>query len=452
MQNQNWRCLSRVMAVATVALLVVSFTTFALAQHPIAGTKGAAPEVSARPPLANAYVPETSIARPENAGRFANTNYVLRSENGAKPSAMASPANTFAETPASMGCVYKVGPAYAGCNPSTGGTRHPVGGFGAIALVDAFDNPYAASDLATFDSNWGLPGVSFAQIYCTTAAANVGCYTTNPVPAGNTGWGLEEALDIEWAHAMAPNATIYLVEAADNGCADLFYAAYWAGLYVASVGGGEVSNSWTCGEFSSENSYDYSFYNSYTNTSYFAAAGDAGAGANYPASSPWVVAAGGTTVNRHSNGNFLNETCWGGSGGGYSAYENSQGYQFNLQAGGKRAIPDLSFNADPASGVYVYDADNGGWWIVGGTSVASPSLAGIVDLAGNKAGQGTPFAFQGFGYLQNQEDYLIYGQMPTAKAYKTNFYDVVSGSNGYSAYRLYDLCTGVGTPRGLLGK
>jgi kumamolisin len=465
MQKQNHRFLNQVIVLASVTMLAVSFSTFGAAQgHPIAGTKGATPEVSVKPPLANAFVPEVSVAHPENAGRIANTNYVLFSPSGGKPAAMASPLasplaspdTTYlneAETPASMGCVYKVGPTYTGCLPSTGGTRHPVGGFGAIALVDAYDNPYAASDLAYFDSYWGLPGVSFAQIYCTTAAVNGGCYTTNPVPAGNTGWGLEEALDIEWAHVMAPSAIIYLVEAADSGCADLLYAVDWAGAYVQAAGGGAVSNSWTCGEFSTEGTYEHNFYDSYTNTSYFASAGDNGAGAAYPAASPWVVAAGGTTVNRNTkNGNFANEACWGGSGGGYSKYLNSQGYQFNLADGGARLIPDLSFNADPNSGVWVYDADNGGWYQVGGTSVSSPALAGIIDNAGNKAGQGTPFAFQGFGYLQNQEDYLIYSQMPTAKAYKAYYYDVTTGSNGYHAYKLYDLCTGVGSPRGLLGK
>jgi kumamolisin len=439
--------------IAFTTALITSLTMFAFAQHPIAGAKGATPEATEAPAITGAFVPEVSVSHPENAGLVANTNYVLRSENGARPAARSAATLNEAETPASMGCVYHMEPAYTGCNPATGGTRHPVGGFGAIALVDAYDNPYAASDLAYFSSYWGLPAASFAKIYCTTAAANGGCYTSNTPPAGSTGWGLEEALDIEWAHVMAPNAVIYLVEAADSGCADLFYAANWAGQYVQAAGGGEVSNSWTCGEFSGETSYDNNFYASYANTSYFASAGDNGHAANYPAASPWVVAAGGTTINRSSTtGNFTNETCWAGSGGGYSAYETAQGYQNNLVLGGKRAIPDMSFNANPSSGVWVYDAYNGGWYVVGGTSVSSPALAGIVDNAGNKAGQGTSFPFQGFGYLQNQEDYLIYSQMPTVKAYKSNFYDVISGSNGYSAYHLYDLCTGVGSPRGLLGK
>jgi subtilase family serine protease len=365
---------------------------------------------------------------------------------------MANPNITQYETPASMGCVYKVGPAYTGCLPATGGSRHPVGGFGAIALVDAYDNPNAAYSLSYFSSYWGLPAASFAQIYCTSKATNGGCYTSNTPPAANSNWGLEEALDIEWAHAMAPNAAIYLVEAASNSYDDLTYAELWAGYYVSSAGGGAVSNSWGGSEFSNEANYESSFYTYYTNTVYFASSGDYGAGAQYPAASPWVVAAGGTTVNRNSNGNFSSETCWSGSGGGTSAYLNSQGYQFVLTAGGKRDIPDFSFNADPNSGVWVYDYYNGGWWTVGGTSVSSPALAGIVNLSGNKLGQGTSYAFQGFGYLQNEEDYLIYGQMPTALAYKKNFYDVKSGSNGYSATTKYDLCTGVGTPRGILGK
>jgi subtilase family serine protease len=453
---------SSLKAVSVVGV-ILSFGMFAFAQNPIAGTKGAAPEVGARPALTNAFVPEVSVMHPENAGLKANTNYVLFSANGAKPSAMASPAVSpetpsplgfinEAETPASMGCIYKVGPTYAGCLPF-GGSGHPTGGFGAIALVDAYNNPDAAADLAEFDSYFGLPSVSFSQIYCTSAAAAGGCYTNNTPPAGNTGWGLEEALDIEWAHVMAPSAAIYLVEAASNSFADLEYAQLWAGYYVDAAGGGSVSDSWGGGEFSTESSYDVNYYTYYTNTSYFASSGDGGAGVIYPSASPWVVAAGGTTVNRNSKtGKFSDEACWGGSGGGVSAYETAQGYQFNLVAGGARVVPDASFNADPNSGVYVYDKYNGGWFQVGGTSVSSPSLAGIVNQAGNKVGQGTPFAFQGFGYLQNQEDYLIYGELPTAVSYKKDWYDVTTGTSGNKAYSLYDECTGVGSPRGLLGK
>ena len=94
------------------------------------------------------YFPPSSIERAEDAGKFAHTNYVLRTTKGARPAPMKH--LTEAETPASLGCVYRVGPAYAGCNPATGGTLHPVGGWGAIALVDAFDDPTAAADISTF--------------------------------------------------------------------------------------------------------------------------------------------------------------------------------------------------------------------------------------------------------------------------------------------------------------
>lgn len=465
MQNLNWRFFSKMIAVAAVTVLIVSFSSFVAAQSndrlPIAGTKGSAPEVSAKTAVTNSYKPDVSVMHPENAGVKANTNYVLFSPDGNMPKPMASPHASAvtsplaylneAETPASMGCIYHVGPTYAGCKPF-GGSGHPVGGFGAVAIVDAGDAVDAVADLSEFDGYFGIPAVSFYKIYCTTAAAAGGCYTTNTPPAAIAGWQLEESLDIEWAHVMAPNAAIYLVEAADTGCADLYYAELYAGYYVSAAGGGSVSNSWGCGESSTESSNDPNFYDYYTNTSYFASAGDTGSEVIYPSSSPWVVSAGGTTINRSTTtGNFVNEACWGDSGGGPSLYETAQGYQFNLVAGGNRLTPDLSFNSDPNSGVYVYDEYDGGWYQVGGTSVASPSLAGIIDNAGNKVGQGTPFAFQGFGYLQNQEDYLIYSAMPGVKAYKS-FYDVITGSNGNKAYKLYDECTGVGTPRGFLNK
>ena len=122
-------------------------------------------------------------------------------------------------------------------------------------------------------------------------------------------------------------------------------------------------------------------------------------------------------------------------------------YQWEVLGYANRTTPDMSFDADPASGVWVYDSDSGTptWYVVGGTSVSSPSLAGLVNSAGNKAGQG-------IYYYGTQENTLIYSQLERAKAYATNFYDVTTGSNGYTAGTGYDLCTGVGSPRGKLGK
>ena len=412
------------------------------------------------------FVPESSVYRAEDAGKWMHTNYVLRSTTGGMPKPMAAPdfssSITLAETPASMGCVYKVGPIYAGCDPSTGGTNHPTGGWGVIVIVDAFDNPTAASDLATFDATFGIPAPpSFTKVY---ANGNGACTTPPP----NAGWALEEALDVEWAHAMAPNARIVLVEACSNSGTNLYYAETVAGKWAYYYGGGQITNSWGGGEYSGEVADDVNFYASYwSKVAYFASAGDSGCGAQYPSSSPWVVSAGGTRINRNADHSFANEACWSGSGGGISAVEQWDptstafrgkgmgpwsAYQYPMfggyLTGAYRHTPDLSFNADPASGVYVYSGYNGGWFIVGGTSVSSPALAGIVNLAGRRLGQAPAVG----GYYTNEENNLLYDQLYAVGMYAANFYDVTTGTNGCSVGTKWDYCTGVGSPRGLGGK
>ena len=343
------------------------------------------------------------------------------------------------ETPASMTCVYKVGPTYTGCLPTAPYHKtYPNGGWGAIAVVDAFDNPDIAYSLSVFNAQWGLPASNFVKVY---ANGNNACTT----PPWNSGWALEEALAVEWAHAMAQQV---------------------AGAWVQSYGGGDISNSWSGAESASQqgtSGYDNYFYRYYyDHITYFASAGDNGYGAEYPSSNPWVISAGGTTINRVVNtGNFNNESCWAGSGGGISAYEtwlsppviyNGMGpwtdYQYAAFGQAARKTPDMSFNADPRSGVYVYDYDNGGWYGVGGTSLSSPALAGIVNLTKQKLGQTPP----GGGYYNTEELNLIYSQLFTVTAYPKNFYDVKTGSNGVAAKAGWDYCTGVGSPRGLLGK
>jgi kumamolisin len=418
-------------------------------------------------PQGTVITPDSSVADPKDAGLYAHTNYHIFVPTG-QPMSSVTPSFTFAETPASMGCVYKVGPQYAGCNPATGGTNHPSGGWGAIALVDAFDNPNAGADLAQFSAHFGLPAASFTKVYANSSFGALGGLTAScsGTPPANVGWGLESDLDIQWAHAMAPAARIILVEACSNSYNDLLYAEAVAGIKVTAAGGGDISNSWGSGEFSSEvNNTDNFFYRYYwSKITYFASAGDSGWGAAYPSSSPWVVSAGGTTVNRDANGNFLSESCWSGSGGGVSLYEKWQSppnilngmgpwtdYQYPFAGQGARQTPDLAFNSDPASGVYVYDTFGyGGWVIVGGTSVASPSLAGIVNASNNRLGQAPPAG----GFYSATEDKLLYSQLFANAAYPANFYDVRTGSNGigHNAVAGYDQCTGVGSPRGRLGK
>ncbi len=425
------------------------------------------PQPAIVPRQGRVIVPESSVVRPEDAGIRAHTNVLIFVPTG-RPMSSVIPDDTFAENPASLGCVYKVGPTYSGCSPAGGGTNHPSGGWGAIALVDAFDNPHAEADLAVFSSTYGLPAAFFRKYYANTSYGTLnGMHAScSGTPTGDTGWGLEEALDLDWAHAMAPNAKILLVEACSSSNADLDFAEQVAGLKVAAWGGGDVSNSWGGGEIPSEvGAIDDVFYRYYwKNITYFASAGDSGWGAQYPSASPWVVSVGGTTINRDASENFVSESCWSGSGGGVSQYETWQNppnisnglgpwtnYQYPLAGMTARQTPDIALDADPASGVYVYDTYGyGGWMVIGGTSLAAPALAGIVNSANNRLGQAPSTG----GSYTTQENNLIYDQLYAHAAYTGNFYDVKTGSNGsgHNAGVGYDQCTGIGTPRGNKGK
>src|SRR6267378_3102274 len=294
-------------------------------------------------------IPASTIERPEDVGLRAHTNHLIRFEG--KPGGRGSPSG---ETPASLRSVYKL--------PSSGGS-------GVIAIVDAFDYPTAENDLNVFSAQFGLPA-------CTTAN---GCFkkvfASGSQPSVNCGWSQEAALDIEWAHAMSPNAKIVLVEAASNSFVDLFSAVNVATNQVLANGGrGEVSMSWGGSEFSTEASNDSHFQ--HDGVVYFAASGDAGGANIYPSVSPFVVSAGGTSVNRDSGGNP-------------SAFESKPTYQSGIAgtSATQRSAPDFSFDANPNTGVSVYDSTRchgaRGWLVFGGTSVSSPSLAGIVNNAGH---------------------------------------------------------------------
>jgi kumamolisin len=468
--------LTKVAVVATALLFALALAAQESAPGHGRGTSEVQQSVARTPQAGHLFTPPSSIERPEDAGVRFHTNYVLHSFDGMKPTVVKSPVPLTvhsainpditsieeAETPDSMGCLYVHSPNNSGCVPTYIGGPSSAG-WGAIALVDAYDNPDAASDLATFDAHWGLAAANFTKVY---ANGNGSCITPPP----DKGWAGEESLDIEWAHVFAPKAAIILVEACSSSSADLFYAEQVAFNYVASHGGGQISNSWGGGEFSGENSYDELFsgwyYNYAVRVVFFASAGDSGCGAAYPSVNPWLVSAGGTSVLRNSSTKkFYSESCWGGSGGGVSKYEtystsftNSNtgpwaDYQYPIFGQANRATPDMSFNADPASGVWVYSQYGfGGWSAVGGTSVSSPSLAGIVNRAGNKLGSWTNFPVVGDGWYNNQENVLIYSQLGGGVAYKGNFYDIKTGSNGCSVTPSWDYCTGVGSPRGLVGK
>jgi len=484
------RTLLRILAVAAVFLSALGvlaqqisgddYRTPAPPEGAITAQQPAMPSPAIFKPRGTVITPPSSDPR-----HPVHTNFKIFVPEGRTTLSVPVPNNTFTETPASMGCVYKVGPSYTGCNPSGGGTNHPTGGWGAIALVDAYDDPNAASDLAFFDSYWGLPSANFTVVYANTSFGTLNgltasCSGTPPPANQNFGWDVEESLDIEWAHVMAPSATLYLIEACSQSLPDLLFAEEVAGIKVNAAGGGDISNSWgyqescvgnpSCGGggTNTEQQNDNYFYRYYwKGITYFASAGDTGAEVLYPSASPWVVSLGGTTINRDSNGNFVSESCWSDSGGGNSTKEfwanppeitNGMGpwagYQYELFGGAPfayppRSTPDIALNADPNSGVWVYDTDEGGsWYIVGGTSLSSPALAGIVNASNSRLGQAPP----GGGYYYTGENNLIYSQLNDYVAYAApRFYDVTTGSNGHPAGPKYDQCTGVGTPRGHSG-
>lgn len=432
----------------------------------------------------NGTVITPPISNSHNMG--VHTNYKIFVPEGQKGISTAIPSFTFAETPASIACLYKVGATFAGCNPTLGKMGGGIGGWGAIAVVDAYDHPTVASDLATFDATFGLPAANFTKVIANSSfgtlgggfgpVVNASCSGTPP-NANLFGWDVEIDLDTQWAQAMAPSAHIILVEACTQNLEDLLYAEAVAGIVVSSAGGGDISNSWgypepcaqdpACNGGWNQNLFadDNFFYRySYDHITYFASAGDSPGDIIYPSVSPWVVSAGGTTINRNSSGGFLSESCWADSGGGFSGVENWANppsilagmgpwsdYQYELFGGFPyafpfRSTPDIAADADPASGVYVYDGDMSppGFLVVGGTSVSSPVLAGIVNDSNNRLGQ----TQSGGGYYRTGENDLLYAQLFAKTAYNANFYDVVAGNNSHPAGPGYDQCTGMGTPRG----
>src|SRR5262249_14398572 len=187
------------------------------------------------------------------------------------------------------------------------------------------------------------------------------------------------ALDVEWAHAIAPRAHIVLVEAKSNSFADLMQAIDTA---VTKYNANVVSMSFGGNEFASEVNYDFHF-SKWPNVTFVASSGDNVCGVEYPAASPYVLAVGGTTLNLSSDGTWGGESAWSGSGGGVSAYEGRPSYQGGTSGG--RVVPDVAYDADPNTGFAVYDSykyqGQSGWFVVGGTSAGAPQWAAITAIA-----------------------------------------------------------------------
>jgi kumamolisin len=375
-------------------------------------------------------VPESSIRVP---GKI-HTNLLIFVPDG-EPIAQNSPPSG-ANTPASLACVYNLVTQVSGC-PISGSKNLPTGGSKAIALVDVGGNSSTiANDLKTFDKQFGLPNPTFKEV----CVGSGGCS-----PQGT--WQLEEALDVEWAHAMAPKATIYLVECAGSCSGNaIFTTEAEATKLVTAAGGGEVSNSWGYSDFSGENQYDTYFQTA--GIVYFASAGDTGGEVSYPSASPDVVSAGGTSVERNGSGDFTGEAAWGstkgseGAGGGPSQYESRPSYQKIIKkiVGTHRGTPDISYDANPNTGVAIYSTPYGGWVQVGGTSVSSPALAGVINAAGT------------FNTSSKAELTELYKEYGNSKDYKAEFRNITTGSNGYACAKGWTFCAGIGSPITYTGK
>jgi hypothetical protein len=326
--------------------------------------------------------------------------------------------------------------------PTANGTVQGNGSGQTIAIVDAYNDPNIYSNLKTFDSQFGLANPNFTvlnQSGQTISSNGVSNSKVTP-PANNSSWAVEEALDVEWAHAMAPAANIVLIEANSASMSDLLTAVQTAG---AHSGVSVVSMSWGGSEASNEAGYDGAF--TAPGVTYVASSGDNGAPPSYPAVSPNVLAVGGTSLTLNSSGGIASETAWSGSGGGISSYEPLPSYQPGTYSNGSatgtssmRMSPDVSYDADPNTGVAVYDTYGySGWLEVGGTSAGAPQWSALIAIAN----QGRALAGEGTLTGATQTLPMIY-QMPSS-----NFHDITSGSNGtYSAGSGYDLVTGRGTP------
>lgn len=400
---------------------------------------------------------------------------------------------TDGEKVASLSCIYGLTTPVPGC-PISSTTAVPQGGSGIIAVIDGGNDPDALLELNQFSSQMGLNGLPqcglggppcFQTVYANATTCAVGSTASSPVTI------IEPEIDIEWAHAMAPNASIYMIQTDSWGIEHMMQGIQCANSLLQSTGG-IISFSDSFPESSlgpGELSYDINF--KIPGIIYVMSSGDFYAPARYPATSPYVIAAGGTTIERDRSGNYIRQVAWKNTGipcdpdescklgvtGGPSAYEPRPSYQNSVQkiVGNKRGTPDISFAAQgvdvfccsyvtsttgneqccirPGSSVNpnkpsltacqtvdtTMCASGFGTWVKsGGTSLAAPALAGII----NSAHSGATSSVQELTNIYNN----------ALKNYQTYWTDITIGNNGFPALKGYDFDTGLGVPRGYGGK
>ncbi|MEV6763344.1 S53 family peptidase [Streptomyces sp. NPDC051105] len=418
----SWRRLGTA-AAATAALLLTGF--------------GTAVQADAAPSASSAKVTYTATpcATPKHTGELACNSYRV---TGGLTAAQKQQAAKTGITPKAADASTPSGYSPTNLRAAYGLTSAAAsnGSGETIAIVDAYNDPNAETDLATYRSYYGLSA-------CTTAN---GCFkkvsqtgSTTSLPSSDAGWSEEISLDLDMASAICPNCKILLVEATSATMANLGTAVNEA----VTLGAKFVSNSYGGSESSSDTSYDSSYFN-HTGVAITVSAGDSGYGAEYPAASKYVTSVGGTKLATSSTTRGWTETVWKtssteGTGSGCSAYDAKPTWQTDTTCT-KRMISDVSAVADPATGVSVYDSYGvtAGWYTFGGTSVSAPIIAGVYALAGTPSSGSYPakfpYSYAGTSYLN----------------------DVTSGNNGTcttsyycTATTGYDGPTGWGTPEGV---
>ena len=298
-----------------------------------------------------------------------------------------------------------------------------------VAIVDAYDDPNAERDLGVYRQQYGLTA-------CTTAN---GCFKKvdqrggTSYPQGDSGWAAEISLDLDAVSAACPKCKILLVESDDNNDNNLFAADDTA----VRLGAKFVSNSWSSSESASQTQSDSHWQKG--GVLFAFATGDNGynGGTQYPASSSYTLAVGGTSLSRSSSTRGWSESAWSGAGSGCSAYETASTWQKTVTTGCSReANSDVAAVADPQTGLAIYDTyQSSGWQVYGGTSLATPLITAMYALAGTPGASDNPASYP--------------------YSHKDQLYDVTTGSNGSCGTAMcaartgWDGPTGLGTPLGV---
>jgi Ricin-type beta-trefoil lectin domain/Putative Ig domain len=307
-----------------------------------------------------------------------------------------------------------------------------------VAVVDAFNDAKAVSDLATYRAHYGLPPCK--------PSTGAGCVTrvneqgrSSPLPPGNVKWAAQESIDLDMVSAICPNCHILLVEANTNALSDLGTADNTA----VSAGAKFVSDSWDGAEFPSESFFDNVYFN-HPGVALAVASGNGGYGTGWPSSSQYVTSVGGTTLTRDSGiSRGWTETAWSGSGSGCSGADPKPAWQRADDSAPRgclnRTENDVAAVANPNPGVAFYDTfHKSGWAVMGGTSVATPIITSVYALAGTPAPRTYPASY-------------LY------RSGSNGLNDVTSGSNGGCEPKRQYLChakpgydgpTGLGSPDG----